>query len=129
MSIHQEAAISGSPAAVYEILTSGKKFAQMTGGQSAEISKEAGGAFAMFGGDIEGRQIELVPGKRVVQAWRAKQWPEGLYSICRFELRPDASGTLVVLDQVNFPEEAREMLEGGWQQMYWAPMNAALRVK
>lgn len=126
MSIHQEVKIAGSPAAVYDMLTTSDKFAAMTGGRSADISNEAGGEIVMFGGDVEGRQIELIPGKRVVQAWRAKQWPEGMYSLCRFELEADGGGTRVVLDQVNYPDEAHEMLDGGWHQMYWNPMNATL---
>jgi hypothetical protein len=39
----------------------------------------------MFGGDISGRNVELVPGRRAVQAWRSNAWPEGVYSIVRFE--------------------------------------------
>jgi transposase-like protein len=46
-----------------------------------------GGPFSLFGGHITGRQVELVPDQLVVQAWRAKTWPAGVYSIARFELR------------------------------------------
>ena len=34
------------------------------------ISAVAGGTFALFGGYITGRQIELVPNARIVQVWR-----------------------------------------------------------
>ena len=52
MTIHQEVTIPASPTAVFEVLTSSDKFAAMTGGRSADISTEEGGAFSMFGGDI-----------------------------------------------------------------------------
>lgn len=126
MNIHQEVTIDASPAAVYGVLTGSEDFAKMTGGRSAEIAKEAGGAFSMFGGDIRGRNIELVSGKRVVQAWRSQAWPEGVYSIVRFELKSDGKRTKLIFDQAGHPEEARQMLEGGWPQMYWEPMNAML---
>jgi uncharacterized protein YndB with AHSA1/START domain len=126
MNIHQEVTIEASPAAVYGVLTSGDDFAKMTGGRAAKIARESGGEFSMFGGDIRGRNIELVPGKRVVQAWRSQAWPEGVYSIVKFELTAEGKGTRLVFDQAGHPEGSDEMLAGGWQQMYWGPMNAML---
>src|SRR5436190_11851911 len=126
MSIHQEVTINASPAAVYGVLTSSDEFAKMTGGRSADIAKDVGGAISMFGGDIRGRIVELVPGKRVVQAWRSQAWPEGVYSIVRFELIPQAGATKVVFDQAGHPDGAQAMLESGWAQMYWQPMSAML---
>jgi uncharacterized protein YndB with AHSA1/START domain len=126
MNIHQEVTIEASPAAVYGVLTNSEQFAEMTGGRAAAIATEVGGALSMFGGDIRGRIVELVPGKRVVQAWRSQAWPEGVYSIVRFELSPEGTGTKLVFDQAGYPDGAEKMLEGGWHQMYWKPMNAML---
>jgi activator of HSP90 ATPase len=67
-----------------------------------------------------------VPGKRVVQAWRSQAWPEGVYSIVRFELTLEGKGTKLVFDQAGYPDGADKMLEGGWHQMYWQPMKAML---
>ncbi len=126
MNIHQEVSIDASPSAVYGVLTRSEDFARMTGGRAANIAKDAGGEVSLFGGDIHARNIELVPDKRVVQAWRSKAWPEGVYSIVRFELSAQGRGTKLVFDQAGHPEEAQKMLEGGWDQMYWRPMNAML---
>lgn len=126
MTIHQEVTIHASPAAVFGVLTSSSDFARMTGGRAADISTEIGGTATMFGGDIHALNVELVPGKRVVQAWRSQAWPEGVYSLVKFELVPDGKGTKVVFDQAGHPDEAEPMLEGGWHQMYWQPMNAML---
>ena len=71
MSIHQEVVIKGSPKVVYGILLSSKKFSEMTGGRKAKISKDEGGEASLFGGAIQARNIELVPSKRIVQAWRS----------------------------------------------------------
>jgi len=129
VTIHQEVTIDASPAAVYGVLTTSEDFAKMTGGRAADISKEAGGAASMFGGDIRARNIELVPGKRVVQAWRSQAWPEGVYSIVRFELTPQGKGTRLVFDQAGYPNDAHQMLDGGWPKMYWEPMSAMLAGK
>ncbi|MGH6923995.1 MAG: SRPBCC domain-containing protein [Propylenella sp.] len=126
MAIHQEVDIKGSPQAVYDILTNSEKFAKMTGGRNAKISTEEGGPVSLFGGDIRARNVELVPAKRVVQAWRSHAWPEGVYSIVRFELAKSGGGTKLTFDQTGYPDEAHDMLNGGWPKMYWEPMNAML---
>ena len=122
-SIHQEVTIAASAKKVYEALTDAQKFSAFTGGAPAEIDAEAGGRFSCFGGQISGRNIELVPDKRVVQAWRAGNWGEGVYSIARFELHEEGASTKVVFDQAGFPEEAAPHLEGGWAKMYWEPLR------
>ena len=65
MSIRREITINANPAAVYRVLTNSGDFVRMTGGRSADISKEIGGAVSLFGGDIRALNIELLPDKRV----------------------------------------------------------------
>lgn len=126
MSIHQEVTIDASPAAVYGVLTGSEQFTRMTGGRAAEISTEVGGEVSLFGGDIRALNVELVPGKRVVQAWRSHRWADGVYSIVKFELTGEGERTKLTFDQAGHPDEAQQMLESGWPQMYWLPMNAML---
>jgi len=90
MPIHQEAIIDARPEQVYSLLTDGQKFGDATG-QPARVNDREGEAFTLFAGRVEGRQIELVPGKRVVQAWRfggdhPAAWDAGVYSVVRFTL-------------------------------------------
>ena len=92
-------------------------------GLPAEIHREAGGAFSLFGGQISGRNVELVADRRIVQAWRAGSWPEGVYSIARFELTAQGSGARLVFDHTGFPPELREHLAGGWQEHYFGPLK------
>ena len=58
-----------------------------------------------------------------MQAWRAGNWDEGVYSIARFELHEEGTSTKIVFDQAGFPEEAGQHLEGGWAKMYWEPLR------
>jgi activator of HSP90 ATPase len=124
-SIHQEVEIRAPVNEVYSALTDSSRFAEVTGAP-AEIDDGPGGEISLFGGQIAGRNVELEQDRRVVQAWRAGNWPEGIYSIVRFELAPAGSGTRLIFDQSGHPADAREMLEGGWHKMYWDPMNAKL---
>jgi activator of HSP90 ATPase len=120
--IHQEVTLTADPARIYEALVDSKRFGALTGAPASGESTE-GAAFSVFGGHITGRHVELVPGKRVVQAWRAKTWPEGLYSIARFELQAAGSGTKLVFDHEGFPADMQEHLSKGWQANYWDKLS------
>jgi len=116
--IHQEVTLSAPPSRVYEALVDASRFAEITGASASGDGIE-GGPFSAFGGHVTGRHVELVRDQRVVQAWRAKTWPEGVYSVVRFELVPQGTGTKLVFDHDAFPTDMREHLAKGWQSNYW----------
>jgi activator of HSP90 ATPase len=121
--IHQEIDFAASPDRIYQALTDAKSFADLSDAGAAAIVNEPGGAISLFGGYVTGRNIDLVPNQRVVQAWRSKTWEEGVYSIARFEIEAQGSGTRLVFDHTGFPEKDREHLEQGWHRMYWDPLR------
>lgn len=137
-SIHLEPVFKASRKRVYEALTDARQFQKVmmmsaalkTGmaptTKPAEISTEAGGAFSLFGGYITGRQIELVPNERIVQAWRAGSWDPGSYSIAKFVLVEEGSGTRIVFDHGGFPKGQAEHLTMGWKTNYWEPLEKFL---
>ena len=96
------------------------------GAAPTQISREAGGAFALFGGHIVGRHIELVPNERIVQAWRVATWDPGVYSIAKFALVEQGSGTKLVFDHGGFPKGQGEHLAAGWKANYWEPLEKFL---
>jgi activator of HSP90 ATPase len=117
-SLHDEVDFTTGAQRIYEVLLDSKQFAAFTG-LPAEIDPKAGGAFSMFGGLIVGRNVELLPNQRIVQAWRPTHWDPGVYSIVRFQLKPHGSGTKVVLDHTGFPQGDYDHLEAGWKAHYW----------
>lgn len=136
-SIHQEAIFKASRNRVYEALTVAVQFDKVVeisgvmktmklGAKPSEISREAGGAFALFGGYITGRQVELVPNQRIVQAWRTARWDPGVYSIAKFDLVEQGSGTKLVFDHTGFPGGEAEALASGWKAHYWEPLEKLL---
>lgn len=125
MAIKQTLTFESTAEKIYTVLTVAKEFAQMTGA-AAEISGAEGGAFSCFDGQITGRQIELVPNERIVQAWRAGPWGQGVYSIVKFDLSQSGATTTLELEHAGFPEGSDEHLEGGWHKMYWDPLKAYL---
>jgi activator of HSP90 ATPase len=136
-SIHQEAVFKASRKRVYKALLDTKQFDKVIqlsgvmrsmppGGKPTEISREVGGAFTLFGGYITGRQVELVPNERIVQAWRTGAWAPGVYSIAKFELVEQGSGTKIVFDHTGFPKGEAEVLASGWKAHYWEPLDKLL---
>jgi activator of HSP90 ATPase len=116
--LHQEVELNATPQRIYDILLDAKQFAAFSH-EPAVIDPVAGGTFSLFGDRIVGRNIELVPGKRIVQAWRPAYWPAGLYSLVRFELKDQGAQTTLVLDHSSFPEGNYASLSSGWDEHYW----------
>jgi activator of HSP90 ATPase len=124
--IHQEVAFKASPQQVYGVLTDARQFSKATGGAPTEISSEPGGSFSCFGGMIVGRNLELIPNQRIVQAWRAGNWEPGIFSIVKFEFKEQNGQTRLVFDHTGFPEDNRKHLDAGWVANYWEPLKKYL---
>jgi activator of HSP90 ATPase len=123
--IHHEIEYKVAPERIYSALLDAKQFAAFTG-NPAEIDSAPGGAFKLFGGLIEGRNIELIPNRRIVQAWRPASWPAGVYSIVKFELAARGGTTRLVLDHAGFTEDKQESLDEGWTSHYIDPLHKYL---
>jgi activator of HSP90 ATPase len=124
-SLHQEVEFKADLDRIYEVLLDSKQFGNATG-LSAQIDPIEGGAFKTFGGLIVGRNVELVADQRIVQAWRPTHWDPGVYSIVRFQLKPQMSGSVLILDHTGFPEGEYEHLNEGWPTRYWEPLKKFL---
>ena len=135
--IHQERTFRASSRRVYEALTDAQQFDKVmrlsaamrsmaTGTKPAEISRDAGGAFSIFGGYVTGLQIELVPNQRIVQVWRPQTWKPGDFSIAKFEIADQGAGCKVVLEHRGFPDGTAEHLAAGWRDNYWEPLQQYL---
>ena len=122
--VHHEVEFKASPREVYDAYLDSRRHARMTG-QSARMSKKVGGRFTAGDDYISGTNVELIPGKRIVQAWRASEWPSGVYSILRLELKPKGKGSRVIVDHVGVPDEFRDGVDKGWYEFYWEPMKAS----
>jgi activator of HSP90 ATPase len=130
ITIHQSAYFKVRPAEIYNILLSSSAFSACTKksfdmftASSAKIDSVTGGVFSLFDGHIIGRILELVPGQRIVEAWRVVDWPAGVYSIARFDLSTEGAGTRLTFEHIGFPEGLKEHLALGWQQHYWDAMT------
>jgi activator of HSP90 ATPase len=122
--IKQRARFKLDPDQIYQLLTDSKRHTKLTG-QKAVISSKVGGPFSTHGGRVSGIVVDLVPGRRVVQAWRSKDFPVGAFSMAAFELSPtDDGGTQLVLTHRGVPKHLIPNVEADWRTTYWDKIRA-----
>jgi activator of HSP90 ATPase len=124
-SLHYDIDFNANPQRLYEALLDAKQFAEFSG-LPADIDRREGGAFSLFGGQIVGRNVELVANQRIVQAWRPTHWDAGIYSIALFDLKPRGSGSTIAFDHTGFPAGEFDHLDWGWHHHYWEPLRKFL---
>jgi activator of HSP90 ATPase len=80
----------------------------------------------VFDGYGEGTNIELIPDSKIVQNWRAGDWPEGHYSKATFSFKEIPGGTRLTFNQTEVPAKQYDDISQGWRDYYWAPMKEML---
>jgi uncharacterized protein YndB with AHSA1/START domain len=108
---------------IYEAWLDSLAHTEMTGSE-AIMSDEVGAEVAAWDGYITGRNLELVPGERIVQSWRTTEFDdEHEDSIITVTLEEVADGTLMTLTHSKVPAAHKSYEGGGWQKHYFEPMQ------
>jgi uncharacterized protein YndB with AHSA1/START domain len=126
--ITHEVTFSATPREVFEALINSEKHAAFSGAP-AKIEPKPGGKFTCYGDHLEGTTLELKDNERIVQDWRAKDWPKGHYSRVTFSLTPLADGRASLLSfvQTGVPSDHFESINRGWHTHYWLKMAEYFR--
>jgi activator of HSP90 ATPase len=96
-------------------------------GAKANIARRVGGRFTAYDGWAEGRNLELVKDKKIVQRWRGADWLAGHYSTVTYRLSGSGNGTRLEFVQTGVPVEVYKDISAGWKEHYWNKMKLALR--
>jgi activator of HSP90 ATPase len=123
--VHQLVLFSASPKHVYDALMDSASHAEFTG-MPAEISADVGGRFSAHGPHISGTNVELEPGRRIVQRWRLATWPTGHYSVVTFAFEEAPEGTLLRFVHRDIPSDRAKEVDVGWVEQYWKPLKKYL---
>ena len=122
--IKQKVRFKAAPRAIYDLLANSRKRTALTG-RKAAISGKVGGAFSTDNGHVTGVNVDLVPARRLVQAWRRDDFPDGVYSMAAITLAPTAGGgTELVLTHRGVPKHLIPETEDYWRRIYWERMKA-----
>jgi len=125
--IRQTVTIRATPDEVFRALMTSRGHREFTGA-SARITSKVGATFMAWGGYIHGKNLELVPGQKIVQSWRpsADGWPPNYYSKVRYVLRPTSRGTRIEFTHSGVLPEHAGHLARGWHESYWRPLRRTL---
>jgi uncharacterized protein YndB with AHSA1/START domain len=117
--------IPAKPRAIYDAWLDSKAHGLMSGGK-AKASAKVGAAFTAWDNYISGTNLELVPGKRIVQSWRSVEFAAGdKDSKLTITLKPVAGGTRLTLLHSAMPDSQKDGgYKDGWDESYFAPMKA-----
>ena len=124
--IQQAVEFKATPQTLYEMYIDSAKHSKATG-MPAKLGRKAGATFSAFGGAIGGRNLAVVPGKMIVQAWRAAHWKKtDLDSILVITFSKSRKGGRVDLAHSNVPEHDHKGVTNGWKSYYWKPWRKYL---
>ena len=113
-----------APEAVYDAWLTSSSHGAMTGG-AAKTSKKVGADHTAWDGYITGKNVELTPGRRIVQSWRTREFPDDHPdSTITLTLSPVKSGTRMTLSHSGVPDGQTSYEQGGWRDHYFTPMKA-----
>jgi len=113
---------STAPDTLYAAWLNSDSHSEMTGAE-AVISAELGNSFSAWDDYISGKNIELEPGKRILQSWRTTEFaPEDPDSRLEILLEPVSEGTKLTLIHSGIPQGQPDYAQG-WEDFYFKPMR------
>jgi len=125
--IKQTVTFNARPSLVFQALMDSKMHSDFTGAP-AKIGAAAGQPFTAFGGNITGYNLEVTKNKTIVQAWRAKSWPKGTWSVVSFRLAAAKGGkTKLSFTHTGVPASSLKGITAGWKSSYWVPLKATIK--
>lgn len=124
------AILPATPLKVYKAWLNGKEHSAFTGGKATASSKVKG-KFSAWDKYITGHNLELKPGKKIVQAWRTIEFPDSAPdSTLTVKLEPKAGGkTAITLIQTGIPKGQGKKYKDGWKEHYLESMKMYFATK
>lgn len=85
------------------------------------MDAKVGTKFSLWGGDIHGKNIDVIVGKKLVQEWFGGDWEKP--SIVTFTLTEKKGKTTIALRHSNIPDEEAQEIADGWKMYYLGPLK------
>jgi uncharacterized protein YndB with AHSA1/START domain len=116
--------IPAKPRAIYEAWLDSKAHGAMTGSK-AKASTKVGAKWSATDAYCWGTNLELKPGKKIIQSWRSADFAEGdADSKISITLKPVAGGTKLILLHSAIPDSQKGGgYKQGWADYYFTPMK------
>lgn len=119
--------IKAEPQDVFTALTNPFTI-ELWSGETAVMSAEEGFEFSLWGGDIVGKNLELIPNEKLVQEWYFEGNDTDGKSIVTFKIWPKKGNSSIELRHTNIPDEAYDNIVEGWYDSYLGAIKALLEI-
>lgn len=94
-------------------------------GSGAKMDDREGSHFELWGGDINGTNLEVIPEQKLVQEWYSTDSPSPTH--LTFELHAEKDGnTRLELIHENVTTSAFDAVSKGWDEYYLGPLKEFL---
>lgn len=114
--------IPARPERVYEAWLDSDEHSGMTG-SPAVVGVDVGDEFTAWSGYIQGKNLELEPGRRILQSWRTSEFQSSEEdSLLEVLLEPSGEATRITVRHSNLPEHGMHYQQG-WVDSYFTPMK------
>lgn len=107
--------INAEPSDVYAALTNPYTI-DLWSGYKAEMSTEPGSEFSLWEGDIEGKNLEFIQDRKLVQEWYFGEQTEK--SIVTISIFPDKHNSSLTVEHTNIPDDEYDSISEGWREYY-----------
>jgi uncharacterized protein YndB with AHSA1/START domain len=119
--------VAGSVEAVFDAFLDGATHSAMTGSEATSVA-EVGASFTAWDGYIQGKHLAFARPSKIVQAWRAADFPDGAPdSRLEILLEPVKGGTRVTFVHSDIPEGMGAAFRDGWTKYYHRPDGGVFR--
>jgi uncharacterized protein YndB with AHSA1/START domain len=115
--------IPARPERIYAAWLSSDEHTAFTG-DKAVVEPFVGGKHSAFDGYAVGQTVELQPGRRIVQTWRAEDFPLGSPdSRVEVTLEETVGGTMVTILHTDIPSGQGASYRDSWVKFYLEPLK------
>ena len=109
---------------LFDIFVDPKKHSIIHGGAKSKISAKEGDTFSLLDGNLNGRNLRIIPDKMIVQSWRGNVWLDGDHdSILALVFAESKDGAEINMVHAFTPKQFTEL----WNEVYWQPIKEFLK--
>ena len=109
---------------IFDALTN-PKVIEIWSGSKAKMSAKEGAKFELWGGDMFGKNLQVVKNKKLVQEWCTSSFK----SIATFIIKKKGEKSEVELIHENVPAKSHKNYSDGWRDYYLGPMQQMFEEK
>ena len=124
--IKQTYIINSSLEEAWKALTD-PKYINAWGGCPVKMDDKVGTKFEFWGGDIHGKNIEIIPLKKIKQEWFGGNWKKP--SVVTFILTREKDKVKIDLLHTDVPDNEEKDIDEGWKKYYLGPLKEYLENK